>query len=88
MKNQRTCLDCLYCKVSARSTVKCRLCFCEKKEIQERHKEAYWLAKKPCVDFEDMASEKPFRNNFPVHFRRPLLSARKKNERYGYRFFK
>jgi len=76
MKNQRTCLDCLYCKVSARSTAKCRLCFCERKEIQERHKENYWLEKKPCGDFEDMSGNKPFRFNFPVHFRRPLLSAR------------
>jgi hypothetical protein len=85
---KRTCLDCLYCKVSARSTTNCRLCFCERKEIQERHKENYWFGKKPCDDFEDMAGVKPFRNNFPFHFRRPLLSARTRNERYGYRFFK
>jgi len=84
MKIQKTCLDCLYCKVSAKSTDKCRLCFCERINEKKLHKEPYWLAKKPCVDFEDMASEKPFRNNFPVHFRRPLLMAKRKNERYGY----
>jgi len=75
MKNQRTCLDCLYCKVSARSTANCRLCFCEKKG-NERHKEQFWQNKKPCSDFEDMSGNKPFRFNFPVHFRRQLLSAR------------
>ena len=76
MKNQKTCLDCFFCKVSARSTANCRLCFCERKEIQERHKEQFWQNKKPCDDFEDMSGNKPFRFNFPVHFRRPLLSAR------------
>jgi len=83
MKN-KTCLDCLYCKVSAKSTAKCRLCFCEKTSEKERHKEPFWLAKKPCDDFENMSGSKPFRFNFPVHFRRPLLSARKNNERYGH----
>ena len=73
---KKTCLDCLYCKVSAKSTANCRLCFCERKEGNGRHRENYWLGKKPCDDFEDMAGNKPFRFNFPVHFRRPLLSAR------------
>ena len=76
MKNQKTCLDCLYCKVSARSTVNCRLCFCSQTAKKERHKEPYWLNKKPCVDFEDMSGRKPFKFTFPTHNRRSLLSAR------------
>jgi hypothetical protein len=51
---KQICLDCLYCKVSAKSTVNNRLCFCSKNEKQQRHKEPYWLVKKVCQDFEDM----------------------------------
>jgi len=51
----KTCGDCLHCKVSARSTEKCRLCFCSVTKNKERHLERYWLAKLPCKKFEDMA---------------------------------
>jgi hypothetical protein len=86
MKNQKTCLDCLYCKVSARSTSNCRLCFCSETRAKERHKEQYWLEKKPCGKFDDMAGKPTTVILFPTNRRRSLLSARTNNERYGYRF--
>jgi hypothetical protein len=49
-----TCLDCLYCKVSAKSTVNRRLCFCAKGKKEARHREPFWLAKKLCEEFENM----------------------------------
>jgi hypothetical protein len=51
---KETCLDCLYCKVSAKSTEKRRLCFCAKREKEVRHREGFWLTKKLCKDFESM----------------------------------
>jgi hypothetical protein len=50
----KSCIDCLYCKVSAKSTANRRLCFCAQKRKEKRHREAYWLVKKVCKDFEDM----------------------------------
>jgi hypothetical protein len=52
----RTCLDCLHCKVSAKSTVNRRLCFCAKEKKKARHREPFWLAKKLCEEFENMGS--------------------------------
>lgn len=52
---EKTCLDCLFCKVSAISTPNCRLCFCSQKKVQERHKEPYWQKKKLCGVFVDMS---------------------------------
>jgi hypothetical protein len=54
MKNnkQKTCIDCLHCKVSATSTINNRLIFCADKVKKQNHKEAYWLGKK----FEDMSA--------------------------------
>jgi hypothetical protein len=50
----KMCLDCLHCKVSARSTENNRLCYCGKAEKARNHKECYWLAKKICDAFESM----------------------------------
>jgi len=55
MKRKKTCFDCLNCKVSAKSTEKRRLCFCSEKKKKENHKEKYWMNKKVCEEFEDMA---------------------------------
>jgi len=55
MKTKKTCLDCLNCKVSAKSTDKCRLCFCSETKKKINRKETYWLTKKVCDEFEDMA---------------------------------
>ena len=52
----RTCFDCLYCKVSAKSTEKCRLCFCDKTKKKVTHKEPYWQGKKVCHKFFDMSA--------------------------------
>ena len=51
---KRTCIDCLYCRVSRMSTEKKRLLFCSEKKKQVNHTEKYWLTKKPCDEFEDM----------------------------------
>ncbi|GHV96502.1 hypothetical protein AGMMS50293_28220 [Spirochaetia bacterium] len=48
------CVDCLHCKVSAKSTKNNRLCFCAENKKWERHREAYWLTKKVCTEFYDM----------------------------------
>jgi len=53
---KKTCLDCLYCKVSKKSTKNCKLCFCAETQKKERHKEPFWLAKKVCIKFEDMTA--------------------------------
>ena len=58
MKNEgiKTCFDCFHCKVSAMSTIKCRLCFCAEKSKRVNHKEPYWLTKKVCRKFEDASA--------------------------------
>jgi hypothetical protein len=58
MKKQvmRTCLDCLHCKVSVKSTVNNRLCYCSETKKKERHREMFWQAKKVCKQFENMGA--------------------------------
>jgi len=56
MRKEKTCLDCLYCKVSKKSTEKCRLCYCAETKKQEKHRENYWLTKPTCRMFEDMSA--------------------------------
>ena len=53
---KRTCLDCLYCKVSRKSVLNNRLCFCEKKEQKKEHNVPYWLGKTVCRLFDDMTA--------------------------------
>jgi hypothetical protein len=53
----KTCLDCLHCKVSAKSTEQCRLCYCVQKQKRVSHKESYWFTKKVCENFTDMSEE-------------------------------
>jgi hypothetical protein len=50
----KMCLDCLYCKVSAKSTGGKRWCYCGKAKKEARHRELYWRMKKTCGNFEDM----------------------------------
>jgi hypothetical protein len=64
------CLDCLHCKVSAKSTEKRRLCFCEMAEKTKNHKEFYWFGKELCNAFESM--ETPITTS-PKASKRPLL---------------
>jgi len=54
MATEKTCIDCLSCKVSAKSTPVQRVCFCSESKEKTLHKESYWLAKKICNEFEDM----------------------------------
>ena len=53
-KNNKTCCDCLHCKVSAKSTENCLLCFCTETVNKDKHKELYWLNKPLCEKFSDM----------------------------------
>ena len=56
MVTVKTCIDCLNCKVSAKSTENQRVCFCAENKKKTLHKESYWLAKKTCNEFEDMGA--------------------------------
>jgi len=67
MRNGKTCLDCLHCKVSANSINNGRLCFCAVSKKQLRYQEIYWQQKKKlCKKFDDMTELD----------RRPLLRKR------------
>jgi hypothetical protein len=54
MKKQKTCIDCLHCKVSASSTQNRRWCFCAVAGKRENQKEAFWHTKPLCEKFDDM----------------------------------
>jgi hypothetical protein len=56
MKKTKSCFDCLHCKVSAKSTKNCRLCFCAETKNKERHKETFWLTRKLCKKFNDITA--------------------------------
>ena len=64
----KTCIDCLHCKVSAQSTANNRLCYCAKEGKEVRPQEPYWSEKKVCGEFENMGSRIT-----PRAPRRPLL---------------
>ena len=68
---KETCLDCLHCKVSAKSTEQQRLCFCVMAENAKTHKEAYWFGKKVCSAFESMGEY--LTTPPPKTARKPLL---------------
>jgi hypothetical protein len=63
----KTCLDCLHCKVSAKSTATNRLCYCAK-ERKEVRPQPFWLEKKVCGEFYNMGSRITLRAP-----RKPLL---------------
>jgi len=54
-KKKKNCCDCLHCKVFEGSTKDCRLCFCSERKTKAYYQEKYWMTKKVCDDFEDMA---------------------------------
>jgi hypothetical protein len=56
--NTKCCVDCLHCKVSAKSTDKVRLCFCDETANRKLHREMFWLSKVPCRKFDDMGNIK------------------------------
>jgi len=65
---QKTCCDCLHCKVAAASDKSNRVFFCAISTNKLRYTEIYWFAiKKVCKNFNDMGG-------FEV--RRPLLRKR------------
>jgi hypothetical protein len=66
----KTCIDCLHCKVSVKSTYNNRLCYCAKGEKEERYQEAFWSEKKVCGEFVSMGSRITI---LPRASRRPLL---------------
>jgi hypothetical protein len=56
MNKINSCMDCLHCKVSAKSTKDCRFCFCAMKNQKENRLEVYWRTKSVCKKFEDMTA--------------------------------
>jgi hypothetical protein len=64
----KTCIDCLYCKVSVNSTIRIRLCYCAKEGKETQYPEAFWLEKKVCGEFSNMGSRIRL-----LASRRPLL---------------
>jgi len=52
----KNCCDCLHCKVSARSTKNCRLCFCAENGKKAVLDEVYWFNKAVCGKFNDMSA--------------------------------
>ena len=53
----KTCVDCLHCKVSVKSTKDCRLCYCAVSKNKLKYQETYWLTKKKvCIKFDDMSA--------------------------------
>ena len=65
---QKTCFDCLHCKVSAEKQESKTMYFCEVSKNKIKKEEVFWLAvKKVCKNFDDMDDEKK---------RRPLLRKR------------
>jgi hypothetical protein len=72
---QKTCFDCLHCKVSVKSTDKCRLCFCSENKTKANHKDNYWLSKPLCKLFSDMSEITKVNLYFPLlHIRRHPIS--------------
>jgi hypothetical protein len=54
MRKKQSCIDCLHCKVSAKSTADVRLCYCAKEGKEAQYQEPYWSEKKVCGEFDDM----------------------------------
>jgi hypothetical protein len=62
--------------MSAKSTAKCRLCFCSKTTKKILHKEKFWTTKKLCDEFDDMSKKPKAMVYIPVvHYfkRRPIV---------------
>jgi len=55
-EEKKTCVDCLHCKVSAKSTEKRRLCFCSEKKKKQNHNIVFWVDRKICKKFNDMGA--------------------------------
>ncbi|MDR0288027.1 MAG: hypothetical protein LBI03_10040 [Clostridiales bacterium] len=55
MNAKEKCVDCLHCKVSAKSVPDFRLCYCSQKKNKTTYKEIYWLKKTACGKFVNMS---------------------------------
>jgi len=53
---EKTCIDCLNCKVSKYSTNKKRLCFCSEIGKKAMLEEVYWKKRTVCNNFNDMSA--------------------------------
>jgi hypothetical protein len=51
---EQFCVDCLFCKVSVKSTKNNRLCYCSESKSKQNHKEKHWAEKKICDNFYNM----------------------------------
>jgi len=67
MRKEKTCGDCLHCKMTVLTVGNNNLCFCEKKLPRDYKPEPYWLKKNTCKNFNDMGVYKK------IVPRRPLL---------------
>jgi hypothetical protein len=67
---KKTCLDCLHCKVSAKSMVSMRLCYCDKEGKEVQPQEPYWSEKNVCGEFKSMRERIIKPHKIP---RKPLL---------------
>lgn len=52
---RKTCVDCLHCKVCAKSIFNGTECFCEVKRTKKNCKVTYWQKRDVCKKFDDMA---------------------------------
>jgi hypothetical protein len=50
----RTCIDCLHCKVSIKSTANNRLCYCAKERKETQPQDPFWSERKVCGEFSGM----------------------------------
>jgi hypothetical protein len=50
----KTCIDCLHCKVSAKSTANNRLCYCAKERKETQPQDPFWSERKVCGEFSSM----------------------------------
>jgi hypothetical protein len=66
MNTKKACVDCLYCKVSAKSTFDCRLCYCSQNNNKTTHKEMYWVKKNVCEKFVNMPWKSTLLRIFPI----------------------
>jgi hypothetical protein len=55
--NPKNCVDCLHCRVSAKSTKNKQMCFCSETKKKKRHKIKHWKEQKVCRKFVDLSDD-------------------------------
>jgi hypothetical protein len=57
MNEKRKCVDCLHCKVVAKSSKGNMFCVCKKRKNKIPHLEIFWEKKNVCQCFNDMLED-------------------------------